>query len=225
MAETVARRLDLPAWPEGQAIKPLDPQRIVLRTRFEDVEAYHPALTARILELAEAAEAAGQRGRSMGGTKLYGLHEWNCPEADLIEARAAAFFRQARGAAEAFIDVSWANVYQAGDYIMPHSHTRTAASLVYMLAPGDPDPEDPDAGCFAIVDPRYEPCCQAEKGHMTNPVRLKLRPGGMLLFPGQLVHCVNPYRGASPRITLAWNINPTPLVGSMLGAAKGQKRG
>jgi hypothetical protein len=34
------------------------------------------------------------------------------------------------------------------------------------------------------------------------------------MFPGAVVHAVNPYRGARPRITLAWNINEAVIEGS-----------
>jgi hypothetical protein len=34
----------------------------------------------------------------------------------------------------------------------------------------------------------------------------KLYPGLMLVFPGWLVHAVNPYRGTRPGITMTWNV-------------------
>jgi hypothetical protein len=154
---------DLTVWPQGQEITALDDDRTVLRTRFADFDDYHPGLIAKVLELAERPEFAGQRARSMGGTKLYGLHEWDCPEAELLEARAAELFRRAMGSAQVAVDISWANVYRRGDYIMPHSHVRALAGVVYMLAPGELDPEDQNSGLFAFVDPRYGPCCRAEQ--------------------------------------------------------------
>ena len=36
-----------------------------------------------------------------------------------------------------FADDTWASVYRAGDYCMPHSHLRANASIVYMLDVGD----------------------------------------------------------------------------------------
>jgi hypothetical protein len=47
----------------------------------------------------------------------------------------------------------------------------------------------------------------------------------MIIFPGQLVHCVNPYGGATPRITLSWNINREALPGSMLDSLRRQQAG
>lgn len=214
----------IPVWPESQQVTAFDPEQTVLRTHFEDFETYHPGLTARVLELAEKARSAGQRSRSLGGTKIYAPHEWAAPEAELIESRATELFRRAMKSAEAYVDIGWANVYCRGDYILPHSHVRALASVVYMLTPGEADAEDTDSGLFTIVDPRYGPCCEIERGRMTNPVRLNLRPGTMILFPGQLVHCVNPYGGRTPRVTLSWNINREPQPGSMLASARAQQR-
>ena len=121
---------DLPVWPDSQEITALDDERTVLRTRFTDTEAYHPALSATILEMAARPAFAGQRARSMGGTKLYGLHDWDSPAAELVEARAVELFRRALDSERAAVDLSWANVYGCGDYIMPHSHIRTVARLV-----------------------------------------------------------------------------------------------
>jgi hypothetical protein len=74
-----------------------------------------------------------------------------------------------------------------------------------MLDPGDPDPEDPLSGQFAVLDPRYRDCCRDQPSYLTNPIMPKLVAGSMLLFPGWLVHGVNPYTGTRPRITLTWN--------------------
>lgn len=214
----------IPVWPETQQITAFDAERTVLRTRFEDFETYHAGLTAKVLELAETAEAAGQHSRSLGGIKIYALHEWNSPEADLVERRATELFRRAMNFSDAYVDIGWTNVYGRGDYVLPHSHIRALAGVVYMLAPGEADPGDGDSGLFTIVDPRYGPCCEMERGRMTNPVRLNLQPGTMIIFPGQLVHCVNPYGGSAPRITMSWNINREPQPGSMLDRARRQQQ-
>ena len=214
---------EIPVWPEGQQIEALDKERKVLRTRFADQALYTPGLIARLEELAAQPENAKQRSRSLGGTKLYAVHEFDCPEADLIDARAVALFRRALGVEEVAVDMSWANIYGRGDYIMPHSHVRTLASVVYGVTPGDPDLEkDPDSGALAIVDPRYGPCCQVERGRLSNPQRFKMHAGTMVIFPGDMVHCVNPYNGGSPRISIAWNMNRRPQPGSLYEQVKKQ---
>ncbi|MCG8355462.1 MAG: 2OG-Fe(II) oxygenase family protein [Kiloniellales bacterium] len=206
----------VPVWPEGQRVLSRDKQRTILRTVFTDTEAYHPALIARVLEMAQDPRWSAQYSRSLGGTKLYHLDQWDSAEAQLLNERAKALFRLATGDERAVVDIAWVNVYRKGDYIAPHSHTRSTASLVYCLDAGEEDPEDINAGRFCFVDPRYPDCCQIEEQRMTNPLQPEMRAGTLLLFPSELVHCVNPYGGNRPRITVSWNMNAVPLPGSPL---------
>ena len=206
----------LEVWPTGQRLLSRDQGGTIYRTVFEDTALYHQGLANHILEMAAEPANAAQYNRSLGGIKLYNVEHWDLPEARLINARAQAFFRQALGRDSAAIDIGWANVYKRGDYIMPHSHTRAYASVVYCLEAGDPDPEDDNAGAFCFVDPRFADCCLIEPGRMTNPLKPTFAPGTMLLFPGEMVHFVGPYGGGRPRITMAWNVNAETVEGSPL---------
>lgn len=193
-------------WPDGQKLQKRSAgDRTLFLTRFDDIDSYHPALTARVLELAAGSPFTRKYIRAFGGLKVERPAAWNSQEATLLHARAAAMLREALGIAMATVFESWANVYRSGDYSMPHSHPRTTASVVYVLDPGDPDPQDPLSGQFAVLDPRYRDCCQDQPEHLTNPIMPKLPAGSMLLFPGWLVHGVNPYTGSRPRITFTWN--------------------
>ena len=51
---------------------------------------------------------------------------------------------------------------------------------------------------------------------MTTPCAPIMKEGLMIMFPGQVVHCVSPYTGERPRITLSWNVNKTAIAGSPL---------
>jgi hypothetical protein len=132
----------------------------------------------------------------------------------LIHERALEFFRRALNRTSAVADNLWVNVVRKGEYCKPHSHHRTIASVVYFLDAGDVDIYDPDAGRFSIVDPRITRCCGLEAGHVTTPLYADMTPGSIILFPGSIVHAVNPYYGERPRITLAWNINETAIEGT-----------
>lgn len=211
----------VPVWPEGQVVKSLD-HPAVLTTRFTDTDLYHPRLTARILELAGRERTGKQYFRGAGGTKVHHVQQWNCSEAELIHARAMALFRLALSCEQAVADLSWANVYQRGEYCMPHSHLRATASIVYFLQSGDDDPADPLGGRFYFADPRLPACCKEEAEKMTTPTLPNTPPGTMIIFPGQVIHCVNPYYGESPRITMSWNVNQMALPGSALPAADEQ---
>lgn len=200
-------------WPQSQKTESLPGAAAFALTRFADTESYHPGLIATLLRMAQDPSVAVQQARAVGGTKVYHIHQRQSPELAFISARATALFKHMLRSDAAVIDMSWANIYGHGDYSLPHSHLRATASVVYCVDPGDVDPTDGWSGQFCFVDPRIAPCCQGEPGCMTNPVMPGLRAGTMLIFPGQAVHCVNPYAGKRPRITLSWKINKVALPG------------
>ena len=201
-------------WPAGQTVTALGHATIQV-TRFDDIDVYHPRLAARILELESQKGSRKRYFQGACGTKVHHLERWGCSEADLVSARARELYRRALNADDAVVDLSWANVYRAGDYCMPHSHFRSTASIVYCLDVGDEEADSVN-GRFCFVDPRLPCCCQKEQGYMTTPFLPPLTPGTMLIFPSQLVHAVNPYFGARPRLTLSWNINTHALPGEAL---------
>lgn len=188
---------------------------------FTDTQEYHPRLIAKILELEEHHRLRKRHFRGACGTKIHHLEKWVSTEAELITARAMLLFRKVLHCEQAVVDLSWANVYRAGDYCLPHSHLRSTASVVYCLDPGDEDPDDTQAGRFCFVDPRLRDCCQHQEGCVTTPFFPGMAAGTMLIFPSQLVHSVNPYGGNQPRITLSWNINKNMLPESPLPANTG----
>ncbi len=202
-------------WPEQQLIERWREKSVVM-THFQDTEAYHPALIRRVLELEKDPALSEEWNRLQGGVKVYHLDRWDCPEADLIQARALTLFKRVFNTDEAFLDIGWATVYRKGDHCMPHSHFRTMASLVYFLTFGDSDPNQSASGRFLFADPRLPMCCQQEPGRMTTPCAPIMKEGLMIMFPGQAVHCVSPYTGEQPRISLSWNVNNTAIEGSPL---------
>jgi len=213
-----AKRLKI--WPEGQRIDTLDEPSARL-TDFSDSTVYHPRLIEKIRSLERGSEFRDYVFKGGCGVKVRHLDRWNSIEADFVSARARALFCKVLGTPSAVIDSSWASVYSAGDFCMPHSHPRATASILYMLDPGERDPDNELAGRFYFADPRIAACCQLQAGCMTNLLTPDLRAGSMLIFPGQLVHGVNPYSGGSPRITLSWNLNAQALPGASENPWKG----
>lgn len=196
----------LAPWPAGQRLSAPDAAKSYLVTRFEDHGLYAPALAERLVALAASEPFRQQYGRHLGGTKLYDPESWDAGLGRFLNARALAFHRAATRREDGVIEAAWANVYRAGDYIVPHSHTRAAMSLVLMLDPGDVDPAEPTSGRFCFAEPRWALCCQIEPGRLSNTIAPTLHPGSMLIFPAEAVHFVHPYLGQRPRITLSWNI-------------------
>ncbi|MEM7171063.1 MAG: putative 2OG-Fe(II) oxygenase [Pseudomonadota bacterium] len=201
----------IPVWPKGQKLKGKG-DNVIAMTEFEDAPQFHPNLIRRVLEMDRDPNIRKTRSAFASGTKIHFVADWGCPEADLINARALELYKRAFRQEDAVVHIAWANVSRRGDYTMPHSHPDSSASVVYCVDEGDPNPRDPMDGLLAIVDPRYDSCCQSHEGFLTTPFLPKMKPGSMIIFPSKLVHCVNPYGGERPRITFSWDIN-TKAVG------------
>jgi hypothetical protein len=196
----------LKVWPSNQQLESADES--IRATTFRDTGDYHPALIARLLELEKQKWGDDKPdSRILGGRKVHHLDQWNIPEADFINARAKELFGHTLGSPTAHIDLSWANVYWKWDYVGPHAHRVSIASLVYFLDLGDEDHEDRQSGRLFFADPRLSICCSEEPGRMTTPFFPTVEPGTMMIWPSEVVHCVTPYTGERPRMTLAWNIS------------------
>jgi hypothetical protein len=198
--------LALEPFPAGQRVFAPDAGKSYLATRFRDHLRYAPALIAYLLELARQPPHREHYGRHLGGTKLYDPGSWAEPAGAFLDARALAFYRRATGREGGRIAQGWANVYSAGDYIVPHSHTEADFSLVYVLDAGDEDAAEPTSGRFCFADPRWALCCQVEPGRLSNTIAPPMHAGSMILFPAEAVHFVHPYLGQRPRLTLSWNL-------------------
>ena len=215
---------DFLVWPEGQVIEPLSAP-LMAETRFADVDLLHPALLDAVLTAERdprwgALLVLGLDGpgkvpvfRGGCGTKVRRIETWNAPAASLVHARALMLAHRTLSRRPVFVDDSWASVYRAGDYCMPHSHLRSNVSIVYMLDPGEEDPDDRMAGKLCFADPRMQICCPDEPTRVTRHMIPAMPPGTMLIFASDYLHSVNPYRGRRPRITLSWNITLERLPG------------
>lgn len=200
-------------WPPQQRVQALNDPTVHL-TDFEDAGQYHDSLIQNILELEKSPRHVDKLFKGGCGIKVRRLEEWPFPAAKLINARALRMCREILGQDQLFVDDAWGNIYRTGDYCMPHSHLRSHASVVYFLTLGDEDSQHPMSGRFCIGDPRVKACCQMEEDRMTHTMVPDVKPGSMIMFPSELVHFVNPYTGRTPRITLSWNINLSPIAGN-----------
>ena len=202
----------LSVWPEGQKVEPMS-ARLMAVAVFSDWVAYHPALIEATFAAERNPRLRDPMFRGACGVKVRRIPEWNAPAATLIHARALMLAHHTLSRRPVFADDSWASIYRNGDYCMAHSHLRSNASIVYMLDPGDGDPEDRMAGRLCFADPRIEACCPHEPGRVTQHVIPTMTPGTMLIFASDYLHSVNPATGRRPRITLSWNITLERLPG------------
>ncbi len=206
--------LERPVWPGDQVIHQVD--STIALTHFDDMEALNVGLVDYLVRCEREKRANTPKDSfGVGGTKIYHVDAWPVPGARLLDERAQAMFREVVGQQPtSAVDLSWANVYRAGDYILPHAHHRSTGSVVYVLSLGDIDAADLLSCRFAIADSRLPLCNHVDAIHKFAPCFPALKPGSMIVFPSSVVHLVTPYRGEDrPRITMSWNINAQPLAG------------
>jgi hypothetical protein len=199
-------------WPAGIKIQMLAAPNMAV-VDFSDCDRYHTVLAARIFEMEKDPRYRDWIFKGGCGTKVRDPQSWECPEADLIHARAMRLAAKALSAADVVVDSAWANIYRKGDYCMPHSHLRSTASLIYLLEPGEVADDDVLGGRLCFCDPRIPFCCAHEPGRMTQLFTPEIRAGSLLVFPSEYIHAVNPYGGTRPRISMSWNINLEKLPG------------
>src|SRR6202163_3878122 len=197
---------DLAVWPAKQIVAPLSDSMMAV-TPFADIESYHGVLIAAALAAEQDPRFRDPQFRGGCGVKVRKIPDWGSPAGELVHARALMLAHRTLSRRPVYADDSWASVYRAGDYCMPHSHLRSSASIVYMLDPGDDDPDEPFAGRLCFSDARIPVCCPHEPGRVTQLLIPTMTAGTMIIFASDYVHSVNPYRGSRrPRITLSWNI-------------------
>lgn len=195
-----------PIWPDDMDVQTLNPHPPMFWTGFSDYADYHQPLIDRILELEKKGELTHRM--PIGGSKVRNIHEWGIPEADLIHARAIEYLARAtsKDPSEIKVDTCWASVTRKHEYLSPHSHTNSFASIVYFLQLGDYQGDNFLDGRLAFVDPRIPHCCPAGEGIATEELPPNMLEGAMVMFPSELLHFVHPYTGDQPRISLAWNL-------------------
>ncbi|MGW4412423.1 putative 2OG-Fe(II) oxygenase [Nonomuraea sp. NPDC004702] len=100
---------------------------------------------------------------------------------------------------------SWASLYLRGDYHPAHLHPNTAVTAIYYV-------KAPDWCELHLMDPRpnidYFDAGISLAGEDRN-IRLRCRPGDLVLIPGWLKHAVPAFEETSPRISISWNLGYT----------------
>ena len=104
-----------------------------------------------------------------------------------------------------FVLQAWATVMEAGHYVQVHDHADAHWSVVYYVDAGH-DGETDAGGRIAWLNPVGPH--RSMPGANLAPTAFELQPrsGTLVVFPGWLRHCVQPYRGARPRICIAGNV-------------------
>jgi len=205
--------LEREIWPDDLIVRNVD--STIATTLFRDMGNLTGGLIKYLVEREQKVRADGPlESAGVGGTKIYHVDSWAVPGAKLLDERAQQFFRRSTGNATSVVDLSWANVYRAGDYILPHVHRRSTGSVVFVLTLGNQHDTDSAQGRFGITDARLPLCWHEDQVNQFAPCFPPLQAGSMICFPSSVLHFVTPYRGESkPRITISWNINAQLVAG------------
>ena len=103
---------------------------------------------------------------------------------------------------------SWANVCRAGNYNVVHTHPNAMWSIVYYVAPGEPDSSVPYSGLLELLDPRESAnYIQVPNTVLDARMFIENKPGRMVVFPSWVKHMVHPFVGSGVRISIACNVN------------------
>lgn len=101
---------------------------------------------------------------------------------------------------------AWANICREGAYHSRHNHGQSHWSGVYYVEEGETNADWPMSGILEFSDPRERAECGAVPGATYGEsLCLPPRTGTLTIFPGWLYHWVNPYHGASERISISFN--------------------
>src|SRR5471032_705890 len=79
--------IDLPVWPEGQAIDPMSAPLMAITT-FKDWEVYHPSLIDAALRAENDPDLRVTLAQGLCGIKVRKVPQWPTPSARLIHGRA-----------------------------------------------------------------------------------------------------------------------------------------
>lgn len=101
----------------------------------------------------------------------------------------------------------WININPAGAYNAPHDHPGALWSGCYYVSVPKPEEGNPDAGAIEfLADRPSSPYTRLVKTAMTSDkVKVRPKPGMVLLFPARVRHWVHPHQADEERVTIAFN--------------------
>lgn len=102
---------------------------------------------------------------------------------------------------------AWANVLNSGGYNSLHAHPNSFWSGVYYVNGNESVPEHPYSGKLELIDPRpAASVAYVENTKLSGRFLVNPSAGQLVVFPSWLQHCVHPYHGSEPRISIAFNV-------------------
>lgn len=107
---------------------------------------------------------------------------------------------------------AWYHITRGGGYMGVHNHPMASWSGVYVVDPGDRDPDNRDSGTLRFYDPRnsVNMFMDPANSHLVDPYAASVQvfepiAGRLVMFPSYLMHDVAPFTGTGTRIVVAFN--------------------
>lgn len=179
-----------------------------------DADALNAALEEQILRRRDADPGLKLSNRG-GWQSNHNFARWpgDAPRALIRRAieLASAHCERGDGADPRWSVEAWANVSGPGAFNMPHVHGGTYWAAVYYVRVGAGE-----GGQLVLHDPRmpglrmHAPTLRFRNLGAELRAEIKPKEGRMLLFPGWLLHSVEPWHGSGERISIAMNIRALP---------------
>jgi hypothetical protein len=183
-------------WPEQTAIRIFHQKPVMGLVHFTDTDAYHPQLIQYTLELEKDSDFT--QPTEGGAKQVNALQDWDIVEADLINARALKLCGDMMHSEKVQVSSAYAVVFREGDHLPPKRPEKAEASVIYILDPGDEDPENGSSGRLSFTHKSIAGYTAGEPEPAT--------AGVMLAFPADMLSATLPYTGTRPRILLVWHI-------------------
>jgi uncharacterized protein (TIGR02466 family) len=94
----------------------------------------------------------------------------------------------------------WLHLVKPGDYTPPHSHDAfTFAFVYYFYAPEN-------CGDLLLMDPRRGSDVASSRGDITKWVKIKPKTRKLVIFPGNILHLVEPNKSNETRMSFACTV-------------------
>ena len=191
----------------------------ILKYEWPRSQALNRDLAASIVKHAQT--RGGERNPAVGGWQSnQDYHEWAGKRDRVMLGRVADMVKQATQQIHdtyrhdedhtEWSIAMWSNVYGPGDYHRNHCHPGSTWSGIYFVDPGNPDPNNPQSGSVALINPNQGAPMSFYRAAIPMRFIIHPEPGLMVLWPSYILQMIHPYTGRRPRIMIAFNVRKDP---------------
>lgn len=190
------------------AMQVLFPTHLLVR-QHSDLGDFNARLQQVVLQREQQAQSQGDFTDDLW--KGQDLLTWDAPEirtlealfVDMIQAYLASLNITQAGS---FVLSAWANVRRDNSSHFWHAHPKHELVANYYVSVPEPQPGDASSGgALVLMDPRHGASACVLGSRQDYYHEIQPQPGLGVVFPGYMMHMVEPVRSPSPRISISCN--------------------